>query len=85
MESKTIMISEEEYNQLKKKEEIADDLVFQLEASLKDLEEGRIEKAQLRLFRYLALFFMIQFIIFCCSFFEPKATKIAFFVSLLIK
>ena len=45
MESKTIMISEEEYNQLKKKEEIADDLVFQLEASLKDLEEGRIEKA----------------------------------------
>ena len=45
MESKTIMISEEEYNQLKKKEEIADDLVLQLEASLKDLEEGRIEKA----------------------------------------
>ena len=45
MKSKTIMISEEEYNQLKKKEEIADDLVLQLEASLKDLEEGRIEKA----------------------------------------
>jgi len=45
MESKTILISEEEYNQLKKKEEIADDLVLQLEASLKDLEEGRIEKA----------------------------------------
>ena len=45
MESKTIMISEEEYHQLKKKEEIADDLVLQLEASLKDLEEGRIEKA----------------------------------------
>ena len=45
MQSKTILISEEEYNQLKKKEEIADDLVLQLEASLKDLEEGRIEKA----------------------------------------
>lgn len=45
MENKAIMISEEEYNRLKKKEEIADDLVLQLEANLKDLEEGRIEKA----------------------------------------
>ena len=40
----TITIPTEEYDRLKKKEEIADDIVCQLEMSLKDAEAGRIKK-----------------------------------------
>ena len=46
MEAETVCISTEEYIHLKKKEEIADDLLLQLEASLKDLEAGRIKRVR---------------------------------------
>lgn len=42
--AETITIPEEEYERLKKKAEIADDIVYQLEMSLKDIEAGRIKK-----------------------------------------
>ena len=41
---KKITISQKEYKQLKKKEAIADDLILQLEASLRDLESGKIKQ-----------------------------------------
>ena len=40
----TITITMDEYDRLKKKAEIADDIVYQLEMSLKDAEAGRIRK-----------------------------------------
>ena len=40
----TITIPVDEYERLKKKAEIADDIVYQLEMSLKDAEAGRISK-----------------------------------------
>ena len=40
----TITIPAEEYDRLKKKAEIADDIVYQLEMSLKDAEAGRVKK-----------------------------------------
>ncbi|MDI6722237.1 MAG: hypothetical protein QMD97_01665 [Candidatus Aenigmarchaeota archaeon] len=41
----TITISREEYDMLKKKEEIADDVIFQLSKSLEDMKKGRIKKS----------------------------------------
>ena len=42
MKQETITIPKEEYKKLKKKAEIADDIILQLESSLKDAEAGRI-------------------------------------------
>ena len=42
--AETVTIPAEEYNRLKKKAEIADDIVHQLEMSLKAVEAGRIRK-----------------------------------------
>ena len=40
----TISISTEEYSLMKKKEEIADDLLLQLEVSLRDMEAGKLKR-----------------------------------------
>ena len=40
----TITIPMDEYDRLKKKAEIADDIIYQLEMSLKDVESGKISK-----------------------------------------
>ena len=40
----TITIPMDEYDMLKKKAEIADDIIYQLEMSLKDVESGKISK-----------------------------------------
>ena len=39
-----LQIPKEEYDRLKKKAKIADDIIYQLEMSLKDAEEGRIRR-----------------------------------------
>jgi hypothetical protein len=44
MKQETVTISKEEYAKLKKKAEIADDIVLQMESSLKDIESGRIKR-----------------------------------------
>jgi hypothetical protein len=44
--AETICISKEEFNLLKKKEAIADDILLQLEASLRDLEQGKIKRVR---------------------------------------
>jgi len=41
----TITIPKEEYDMLKKKEEIADDVIFQLSKSLDDMKKGKIRKS----------------------------------------
>lgn len=41
----TVTITREEYDLLKKKEEIADDVIFQLSRSLDDMKKGRIRKS----------------------------------------
>ncbi|MBI2583114.1 MAG: hypothetical protein HYW25_00470 [Candidatus Aenigmarchaeota archaeon] len=41
----TITITKEEYDILKKKEEIADDVIFQLSKSLEDMKKGRIKRS----------------------------------------
>ena len=46
MTTETVSISQEEYTMLKKKETIADDLLLQLDASLKDLEAGRVKRVR---------------------------------------
>lgn len=46
MSTETISIPREEYALLKKKEAIADDLLLQLEASLRDLEAGRVKRVR---------------------------------------
>jgi hypothetical protein len=46
MATETVCIPKDEYLQLKKKAEIADDMVLQLESSLKDLEAGRIKRVR---------------------------------------
>ncbi len=46
MAAETVCISKEEYISLKKKEAIADDILLQLDASLKDLEAGRIKRVR---------------------------------------
>lgn len=45
-QSAEICIPVEEYNRLKKKEAIADDILLQLDASLKDLEAGRVKRVR---------------------------------------
>ncbi len=42
--AETVTIPKEEYDRLNKKAEIADDIIYQLEMSLKDAEAGRIRK-----------------------------------------
>lgn len=42
----TVCIPKEEFVRLKRKEEIADDLVLQLESSLKDLETGKVKRVR---------------------------------------
>ena len=44
MRQETITIPADEYQKLKKKAKIADDIVHQLEMSLKDAEAGRIRR-----------------------------------------
>ncbi len=44
MATETITIPKEEYTLLKKKAKVADDLLVQLEASLRDAEAGRIKR-----------------------------------------
>lgn len=44
MRQETITIPKEEYKKLKKKAEIADDIILQLESSLKDAEAGRVRR-----------------------------------------
>jgi hypothetical protein len=46
MATETVQISQEEYTKLKKKEEIADSMLLQVESSLSDLEAGRIKKVR---------------------------------------
>ncbi|MBI3037167.1 hypothetical protein HYY73_05475 [Candidatus Woesearchaeota archaeon] len=46
MANASVTIAVEEYERLKKKAAVADDLVVQLEASLKDLEAGRIKRVR---------------------------------------
>jgi hypothetical protein len=46
MTTETVTIPEDKYIQLKKKEKIADDLVLQLESSLRDLKAGRIRRVR---------------------------------------
>ena len=46
MANGSVSITVEEYEKLKKKAELADDLLLQLEASLKDLEAGRIKRVR---------------------------------------
>ena len=42
----TVTVSKEEYASLKRKAAIADDILLQLEASLRDIQNGRIKKAE---------------------------------------
>ncbi len=44
MKQELVTIKKEVYERLKKKAEIADDILLQLELSLKDAEEGRIKR-----------------------------------------
>ena len=46
MATETVCIPIEEYKLLKKKQSVADDLLVQLEASLKDIEAGRIKQVR---------------------------------------
>lgn len=46
MATETVCIPVEEYQRLKKKAHIADDVLLQLEASLRDLEAGRIKRVR---------------------------------------
>jgi len=42
--SDTITIPRTEYDNLRKKAEIADDIILQLESSLRDAEAGRVKR-----------------------------------------
>ena len=44
MKQETVTITRDEYTKLKKKAEIADDALIQLNLSLEDLRQGRITK-----------------------------------------
>lgn len=44
--TETVTISKTEYGFLKKKAIIADDVIFQLDFSLKDIQAGRIKPAK---------------------------------------
>ena len=46
MATETVCIPMDEYQILKKKEVIADDLLLQLESSLQDIEAGRIRRVR---------------------------------------
>jgi len=46
MTTETISIPASEYEQLKKKEAIADDIVHQLESSLRDIEAGKVKRVR---------------------------------------
>lgn len=46
MANSSVTITVEEYERLKKKAAVADDLLVQLEASLKDLEAGRVNRVR---------------------------------------
>jgi hypothetical protein len=46
MTTETVSISKDEYEHLKKKEAIADDLVLQLESSLHDMETGKVKRVR---------------------------------------
>ncbi len=46
MATDTVCIPVDEYERLKKKAEFADDVLLQLEASLRDLEAGRIKRVR---------------------------------------
>lgn len=46
MANASVTIAVEEYESLKKKAAVADDLLLQLEASLKDLEAGRVRRVR---------------------------------------
>jgi len=46
MVADTVCISREEFVLLKKKEAVADDLLLQLDASLRDLETGRVKRVR---------------------------------------
>ena len=41
---KTVTLSQEKYEALKKKEELADDMLLQVQASLEDVKHGRIRR-----------------------------------------
>ena len=44
--AETVTISKDEYGVLKKKASFADDVLLQLEASLRDAEAGRVKTAE---------------------------------------
>jgi len=44
--NETVTIPKEEYNSLKKKAELADDVLVQLKASFEDLKAGRVKPVQ---------------------------------------
>lgn len=46
MTGTSVSISVEKYEQLKKKAAMADDILLQLEASLNDLEAGRVKQVR---------------------------------------
>lgn len=46
MTTETVSIPLEEYELLRKKEAIADDLLLQLEASLRDIEAGKVKRVR---------------------------------------
>jgi len=46
MVSEQMLISQDEYTQLKKKEKIADDILLQMDSSLRDLEAGRTKRVR---------------------------------------
>ena len=46
MANASVTITVEEYERLRKKAAVADDLLVQLEASLKDLEAGRVRRVR---------------------------------------
>ena len=45
MSTESVSIPMDEYQQLKKKAEIADDLILQIESSARDIKAGRLKKA----------------------------------------
>lgn len=46
MTTDTVCIPVEEYQTLKKKEAVADDLLLQLESSLRDIKAGRVKRVR---------------------------------------
>ncbi|MBS3123780.1 hypothetical protein J4437_04035 [Candidatus Woesearchaeota archaeon] len=46
MTTETVCIPVEEYSLLKKKEAVADDMLLQMELSLRDIETGKIKRVR---------------------------------------